>query len=171
MSGHTRRNIASRGRPVSSPTFSYGSGGPPCSAMTALIVSTTRRTLSVSVPSRSHRTARRCGAPLAAATARGPGHDRLGDGQHDLLRDAAIARLLTHAHKGRELVVERIDVLETRVDDLEAQIRERVTLGQALEHHLADPSRWDLRRAALLDVRLEIIDEPIDLLAGEPFRG
>src|SRR6266550_847954 len=135
MSGHARRNIASSGRPVSSPTFSYGSSGPPCAAMTAFIVSTTRRTLSVSVPSRSQRTARRCGL-LAAATARWPGHDRLGDRQHDLLRDAAIARLLTDAHERGELVVERVDVLETRVHDLEAEVRERVALGQALEHHL-----------------------------------
>src|SRR6058998_638153 len=120
MSGQTRRNIASSGSPVSSPTFSSGSTGPPCAAMTQFIVSTTRRTLSVSVPSRSHRTARRCGGLLAAATARRPG-----DGQRDLLRHAAIARLLADAHKRGELVIQRVDVLETRVDDLEAEIRER----------------------------------------------
>src|SRR5438552_3273960 len=128
------------------------------------------RTLSVSVPSRSQRTARRCGGFLAAATARGPGHDRLGDRQRDLLRDAAIARLLTDAHEGRELVVERVYVLETRVHDLEAEVRQRVTLCQAVQHHLADTSRCDLGCSALLHIPFEIIDEPIDFLAGERFR-
>src|SRR5256884_5436000 len=167
MSGHASRNIASSGSPVSSPTFSYGSGGPSCAAITAFSVSTTRRTLSVSVPSRSQRTARMRGGSLAAATARGPDHDRLGDGQHDLLGDAAIARLLADPHEGRELVVERVDVLETRVDDLEAEIREGVALGKALEHHLADPSRGNLRGAALFDASLQVVDESIDVLAGE----
>src|SRR5437773_10551594 len=102
MSGHKSRNIASSGRPVSSPSFSYGSRGPPCAAMTEFIVSTTRRTLSVSVPSRSQRTARRC---LAAATARRTGDNGLGDGERDLLSDAAIARLLANAHERRQLVV------------------------------------------------------------------
>src|SRR6266566_1794095 len=138
MSGHKSRNIASSGRPVSSPTFSYGSRGPPCAAMTQFIVSTTRRTLSVSVPSRSQRTAR---SGLAATAARRAGDNRLGDGQRDLLRDPAIACFLADAHERCELVIQRVDVLEARVDDLEAEIRERVAL-----------------------------DEAIDLVAGEAFR-
>src|ERR1700675_2321832 len=154
MSGHANRNIASSGRPMSSPTFSYGSKGPPCAAMTEFIVSTTRRTLSVSVPSRSQRTARRCGGLLAATAARWAGDNRLADGQGDLLGDAAIARLLANAHKRCELVVERVNVLDTRVDDLEAEIRQRVALGEALEHHFADPPRRDLGRPALSHARL-----------------
>src|SRR6267378_5154582 len=170
MSGHASRNIASSGRPVSSPTFSYGSGGPPCAAITEFIVSTTRRTLSVSVPSRSQRTARRCGGLLAATAARRAGDNGLGDGQRDLLRDAAIARLLTNAHERSELVVESVEVFEARVHDLEAQVRERVALGEALEHHLADPSRRDLGCPALPDASLQRVDEPIDVLAGKCFR-
>src|SRR2546425_1144420 len=84
--------MASSGRPVSSPTFSYGSSGPPCVAMTAFIVSTTRRTLSVSVPSRSQRTAR-SGGPLAAATARG----RLRCGLPDRARELPAVELLAAA--------------------------------------------------------------------------
>src|SRR2546427_12640615 len=99
--------MASSGRPVSSPTFSYGSSGPPCVAMTAFIVSTTRRTLSVSVPSRSQRTAR-SGGPLAAATARGPGDDRLGDGQGDLFGDSAGASHPAKSAQGAELVLARV---------------------------------------------------------------
>src|SRR6266550_7668528 len=167
MSGHRSRNIASSGRPVSSPTFSYGSDGPPCAAMTQFIVSTTRRTLSVSVPSRSQRTAR---SGLAATAARRAGDNRLGDGQRDLLRDPAIACFLADAHERCELVIQRVDVLEARVDDLEAEIRERVALGEALEHHLADPSRRNLGRTALPHARLELVDEAIDLVAGEAFR-
>src|SRR5438093_13054922 len=170
MSGQTRRNIASSGSPVSSPTFSSGSTGPPCAAMTQFIVSTTRRTLSVSVPSRSQRTARSCGGLLAAATARRPGDDRLGDGERDLLRDAAIARLLANAHERGELVIQRVDVLETRVDDLEAEIRERVALGEALEDHLPDPSRRDLGCAALPDAPLELICEAVDLFTRKALR-
>src|SRR5439155_18578994 len=164
ISGHASRNMASRGRPVSSPTFSYGSGGPPCAAMIAFIVSTPRRTLSVSVPSRSPRTAR-SGGPLAAATTRGPGDDRLGDGERDLLGDAAIASHLANAHEGGELVVERVDVFEPRVHDLEAEIRERVTFREPLEDHLADPSGRDLGCATLPDRGLELVDEAIDLFA------
>src|SRR5438034_1490838 len=186
MSGHRSRNIASSGRPVSSPTFSYGSRGPPCAAMTEFIVSTTRRTLSVSVPSRSQRTARRDlpeasrergfdvkaerARVLSPATARRTGDNGLGDGQRDLLSDAAIARLLANAHERRQLVVERVGVLESRVDDLEAEVRQRVALCEALEHHLADPPRRDLGRPALPDASLELVDEPVDLLGGQPFR-
>src|SRR6185503_16665736 len=112
MSGHARRNIASSGWPVSSPTLSYASGGPPCAAMTAFIVSTTRRTLSVSVPSRSQRTAR---SLLPATATLWPGDSRLGD-QRDLLGDAAIARLLPDPHERRELVVQGVNVLDTRVN-------------------------------------------------------
>src|SRR2546430_17683990 len=107
MSGHRSRNIASSGRPVSSPTFSYASDGPPCAAMTQFIVSTTRRTLSVSVPSRSQRTARMRLAATAARWARDSG---LGDGQRDLLRDAAIARLLPDAYERCGVGVEAGDV-------------------------------------------------------------
>src|SRR5438874_9720612 len=161
--------MASSGRPVSSPTFSYGRSGPPCVAITAFIVSTTRRTLSVSVPSRSQRTAR-SGGPLAAATARGPGDDRLGDGQGDLFGDSAIASHLANAHEGRELVVERVEVFQPRVDDLEAEIRQRVAFREALEHHLADPSGRDLRCATLPDRGLELVDEAIDLFARQRLR-
>src|SRR2546423_12785875 len=128
MSGHASRNMASSGRPMRSPTLSYGSGGPSCAAMTEFIASTTRRTLSVSVPSRSQRTARRF--RLAAATARlARDHGLGGDGENDLLRDAPIARLLANPHEGRELVVQRVEILDARVDDLEAEGRERVALG------------------------------------------
>src|SRR2546427_7540079 len=161
--------MASSGRPVSSPTFSYGSSGPPCVAMTAFIVSTTRRTLSVSVPSRSQRTAR-SGGPLAAATARGPGDDRLGDGQGDLFGDSAIASHLANAHEGRKLVVERVDVFQPRVHDLEAEIRQRVAFREALEDHLADPSGRDLGCATLPDRGLELVDEAIDLFARQRLR-
>src|SRR5882762_993097 len=137
MSGHANRNIASRGRPVSSPTFSYASEGPPCAVMTEFIVSTTRCTLSVRVPSRSQRTARRGLSPTAAGRA---GGDGLADGQSDLLGDAAIARLLSDTDQGGELVVESVDVLDAGVHDLEAEIREWVALGETLEHHLTDPS-------------------------------
>src|SRR5438874_9907101 len=168
MSGHASRNMASSGRPMSSPTLSYGSRGPSCAAMTEFMVSTTRRTLSVSVPSRSQRTARRF--PLAAATARLASDHGLGaDGQHDLLRDATIAGLLANAHEGRELVVQRVKVLDARVDDLEAEVREGVALGKTLEHHLADPPRRDLGRAALPDARLELVDEAVDLFGGQAF--
>src|SRR5439155_301669 len=101
----------------------------PASATTAFIVSTTRRTVSVSVPSRSQRTAR---SWLAATAALRPRDNGLGDGQRDLLRDTAIARLLADAHERGELVIQRVDVLETRVDDLEAEIRERVALGESM---------------------------------------
>src|SRR5437660_1916491 len=137
--------------------------------MTAFIVSRTRRTLSVSVPSRSHRTAR-SGGPLAAATARGPGDDRLGDGQGDLLGDAAIASHLANPHQGRELVIQRVDVFEPRIHDLETQVRERVAFREALEDHLTDPSRGDLGRAALPDRGLELVDEAIDLFGRQRLR-
>src|SRR5437867_4802597 len=102
--------------------------------------------------------------PPTAGRSRG---NDLRDGQHDLLRDAPIASLLPDAHQRGELVVERIDVLDARVDDLEAEIRERVALGEPLEDHFADPPGRDLGCAALPDARLEVVDEPIDLLAGE----
>src|SRR5437762_1262446 len=94
------------------------------------------------------------------------GGAQLAPGAHALLGDAAIARLLADTHEGRELVIERVDVLDARVHDLEAEIRERVALGEPLEHHLADPSGWDLGHAALPDARLELVDEPIDLVGG-----
>src|SRR6266545_4999820 len=57
-SGHAIRKISSSGNPVIAPTLSKASGDPPCASMTRFAVSTTKRTLSVSVPSRSHKTAR-----------------------------------------------------------------------------------------------------------------
>src|SRR5438093_3013365 len=138
--------------------------------MTQFIVSTTSGTLYVSVPSGSHRTARSCGGLLSAPAARRTGDNGLGDGQSDLLRDAAIARLLADAHERGELVIQRVDVLETRVDDLEAEIRERVALREALEDHLADPSGRDLGCPTLPDAPLELVDEAIDLFSGEALR-
>src|SRR5438477_13173943 len=179
ISGRTDR---SRCGPHRSPRGCHGRRGPPRPSMPGFGPTgprtasrsrrevRTSRTLSVSVPSRSQRPARRCGGFLAAATARGAGDDRLGDRQRDLLRDAAIARLLTDAHEGRELVVERVYILETRIHDLEAEVRQRVTLCQAVQHHLADTSRCDLGCSALLHIPFEIIDEPVDFLAGERFR-
>ena len=46
----------------------------------------------------------------------------------------------------------------------------RVAAIQALEHHLPDPARWDLGRPALPDASLELVDELVDLLGGQPFR-
>jgi len=63
----------------------------------------------VSEPSRTGRAVARVLSPTAARRA---GDNGLGDGEGDLLRDAAIARLLPDAHEGGELVVERIDVLD-----------------------------------------------------------
>src|SRR4029077_18632156 len=138
--------------------------------MTEFIVSTTRRTLSVSVPSRSQRTARRCGL-LAATAARRADDNGLRDRQGDLLRDAAIARFLADPYERCELVVERVDVFDARVDDLEAEIREGIALGETLEDHLTDPPRCDLGRAALSDPCFELVDELLDLLGGQALRG
>src|SRR3989442_4733871 len=102
-------------------------------------------------------------SPTAALLPRG---DRLRDGQRDLLRDAAIARFLADAHERCQLVVKRIDVLDGRIDDLEAEIREGVAFGEPLEHHLADPSRRDLGCAALPDACLELADDPAELTAA-----
>src|SRR2546423_957532 len=136
-SGHARRRIADSGSPVIAPTLSKSSGVPPCAAITRFAVSTTKRTLSVSVPSRSQRTARRRGPWSAATTARGRGDGRL-DRKLGLLRDLPVTRLLTYADEALELVVQRVGVLEIRVDDLEAQVTHGVLLGEPVKHHLAD---------------------------------
>src|SRR2546423_4510271 len=144
--------------------------GPPCAAMTVFILSTTSCTLSVSVPSRSQRTAptrgRRSG--LAAAAAR-RGANGLGDRERDLLGDAAIARLLAPSHQRRELVVEGVDVRGTRIHDLEAQIAQRIALGESLEDHLTDSLRRDLGETALPEAGLEIFDQAADLIGAERF--
>src|SRR5512132_4011980 len=105
--------MSSSGRPVIAPTRSKSSAAPPCASMTRLAVSTTKRTLSVSVPSRSQRTARRRGAASATAAS---GRDRSGrfDREHGLLGDLAVAELLAFADERFELVVEGLGVLETR---------------------------------------------------------
>ena len=59
---------------------------------------------------------------LSPTAARRAGDNGLGDGQRDLLRDASIACLLADAHERRELLIQRVDVLEARVDDLEAKV-------------------------------------------------
>src|SRR5947207_7861282 len=104
-SGQARRKIARSGRPVIAPTRSKSRAVPPCASITRFAVSTTKRTLSVSVPSRSHSTARTRGAVLATAAARGGGHGCL-DREDGLLRDPAIAGILTQADQAFELVVE-----------------------------------------------------------------
>src|SRR5438445_8223973 len=170
--GHASRKIASSGSPLIAPTRANSSAGPPWLVITMFAVSTTKRTLSVSVPSRSQRTARRAGpgsVVLAAALARGNG-DGL-DRQGDLLGDAAVAGLLASAHERRELVVEGVDVLEPRVDDLEPQVPERIALREPFEDKLTDPLGRHLRDAALAERRLELIDEPVDLVGGERFGG
>src|SRR2546427_6879242 len=58
-------------------------------------------------------------AGLAAAAARAGGGL---DEKRDLLRHASVARFLADADERRELVVQRVDVLEMRVHDLEPQI-------------------------------------------------
>src|SRR5512140_3045998 len=138
--------------------------------MTRFAVSITKRTLSVSVPSRSQSTARTRGAASATAAAL-DGRRGRGDREHRLLGDTPVARFLPPADERLELVVQRIGVLETGVHDLESQVAHGVELGEPLEHHLADPERGDLRRAALLDRRLDVVDEPVDRLGHQLLRG
>src|ERR1700704_3703403 len=141
--------MASSGRPVMPPTVSCSSAVPPCASMTRFAVSTTKRTLSVSVPSRSQRTARTVtlaplampGAGSASAAAARRGDDRGLDRQRRLLRELAVARLLSEANERLELVVEGVGVLQTRIDDLESQIAHRIRFSEAFEDHLADPLR------------------------------
>src|SRR5437867_1526796 len=180
------RKISSSGNPVIAPTLSNASGDPPCASMTRFAVSTTNRTLSVSVPSRSQRTARTvmpqlaseaprvlprrcCQSESASATT---ARDRDGglDRQRRLFGEAAIAGLSATSHKRLELVVERIRVLETRVDDLESQVAHRIGLRETLEHHLADPLRSDLGGTALTDRRLEVVDQAVDRVGSELLR-
>src|SRR6267378_1567768 len=171
-SGHARRKMSSSGRPVIAPTLSNASAVPPCAAMTRFAVSTTKRTLSVSVPSRSQRTARRVTSSRPSAFAAPPGRDDRGlDGQRGLLGKPAIAKLLAMPHEILELVVKRIGVLQTRVDDLEAQVAHRIGLGEAFEDHLADALRPDLGRSALADRRFDVVDEPVDRVWRELLRG
>src|SRR5712692_10504963 len=102
--------------------------------MTRFAVSTTKRTLSVSVPSRSHRTARRvtpgtssvaprvlprlallAASPAARLRASASPPGRCDDGRLDrqrrLLGELAIARLLSPTEERFELVVERVGIL------------------------------------------------------------
>src|SRR5947199_2199177 len=105
------RKISSSGNPVIAPTLSNASGDPPCASITRFAVSTTKRTLSVSVPSRSHSTApMRAGRLTTAAARRENGSSGL-DREHGLLRDAAIARVLPEPHETLELVVQLVRVL------------------------------------------------------------
>src|SRR5437867_3192053 len=69
-SGHAMRKISSSGSPVIAPTLSNASADPPCASITRFAVSTTKRTLSVSVPSRSQRTARSVMPQLASEAPR-----------------------------------------------------------------------------------------------------
>src|SRR3954471_11196531 len=147
MSGHASAKIALSGNPVIEPTRSKSSALPPCVSMTRFAVSTTKRTLSVSVPSRSQSTARMRGRASATAAARRSGGSGL-DPEHGLLRDAAVACLLAPAHERLELVVQGLGVLQTGVDDLEAQVAHRIAFRETLQHHLADPLRCDFGRAA-----------------------
>src|SRR5437867_10864661 len=141
-SGQAMRKISSSGNPVIAPTLSNASGDPPCASMTRFAVSTTKRTLSVSVPSRSQRTARtvmpqlaseaprvlprrRCQSESASATTARDCDCGL-DRERGLLGELAIARLLATAQQRLELVIEGIRVLETRVDDLEPQVAHRI---------------------------------------------
>src|SRR5439155_10897705 len=137
----------------------------------------TKRTLSVSVPSRSQRSARTGEAPRrsrgvasAPAASRGASCGGL-DQQHRLLGDATVARFLSQPDESLELVVQRVGVLQARVHDLEAQVAHRIGLREALEHHLTDALRSDLRRAALLDRRFEVLDEAFDRVRRQLFRG
>src|SRR5919204_68683 len=157
MSGQASAKIADSGSPVIDPTRSKSSAAPPCASITRFAVSTTKRTLSVSVPSRSQRTARTRGVLATATAGRCRGHRF--DGKCRLLRHTTVARFLPQTYETLELVVERVGVLETGVHDLEAQVAHRLRLGEPLEHHLTDALRLDLGRAALLDGRLDVIDE------------
>src|SRR3954462_9346843 len=106
MSGHASAKIALSGNPVMEPTRSKSSALPPCVSMTRFAVSTTKRTLSVSVPSRSQSTARMRGRASATAAGGGAGDDGL-HREHRLLGDLAVARLLALAKEELELVVQR----------------------------------------------------------------
>src|ERR671935_2176684 len=133
MSGQASAKIADSGSPVIDPTRSKSRLVPPCASITRFAVSTTKRTLSVSVPSRSQRTARTRDV-LATATARGRCGYRF-DRKCRLFRDATVARFLPQSHEALELVVERIGVLQTGVHDLEAQVAHGLGFGEPLEHH------------------------------------
>src|SRR5947208_4398823 len=92
---------------------------------------------------------------LAAAAARAVGGE-LGE-KRDLLRHASVTRFLADADERRELLVQRVDVLEMRIHDLEPQIAERIPLRETLEHHLPDTLRGNLGDAALPHRSLEVI--------------
>ena len=64
----------------------------------------------------------------------------------------------------------RVEILEMRVHDLEPQIAERIALRETLEHHLPDPLRGNLGDAALPHRGLEIVDQPVGVLATERLR-
>ena len=105
----------------------------------------------------------------ATASARGASGSGL-DPEHCLLRDPAVACLLTPADERLELVVQRFGVLQARVHDLEAEVAHRIALSEPLEHHLADALRGHLRRAALLDRRFKVVDETLDVVWEERLR-
>src|SRR5919201_4237259 len=111
MSGHASAKIADSGKPVIDPTRSNSRLVPPCASITRFAVSTTKRTLSVSVPSRSQRTARTRDV-LATATAGRYGGHRF-DRKRRLLRDTTVARFLPQTHETLELVVEGVCVLQS----------------------------------------------------------
>src|SRR5207237_102379 len=106
---------------------------------------------------------------LAAAATRDRG-ERLLDRKGDLLGHASVPRILAPAHERSKLVVKSVEVLDARVHDLEPQIRQRVALRKPLEDHLADTLRRDLRYAASAKLRLDGVDQPVDVLRAEPAR-
>src|SRR5207249_8730159 len=111
-------------------------------------------------------------AALAKSAASPPhaGGRRLDDGQRGLLGELAIARLLSLAEQRLELVVERVGILQARVHDLEAYVAHRIGFRETFEDHLTDPLRSDLRRSALTDRRLDVVDQPVDRAGSELFR-
>src|SRR5439155_1326467 len=127
----TSAKTLASGSPVIEPTRSKSSVVPPCASMTRFAVSTTKRTLSVRVPSRSQRTARTGEAPrtprgVASATAASRGASCGGlDRQHRLLSDATATRFLALARRealaarvARPSTADRLAVLRlARIDD------------------------------------------------------
>src|SRR5438477_1072276 len=156
--------------------FSSNGSMPMRPAAIALRMSRSERTTSsqyagtvVSVLPEEDGADQRRGVALAAA-ATGRGANRLRDRKRDLLCDAAVAHLLTQSDERRKLVVQGIDIRGPRIHDLEPQVAQRIALSQPLEDHLPDPLRRDLGETALPEARLEVLDEPADLVWGERLR-
>src|SRR5256885_2758911 len=175
-SGQTILKMSSRGRPVIRPTTSNSSAAPPRRVMTWFAVSTTKRTLSVSVPSRSQQTSwngpgLRSGSALALAGAGADRDRRHLDRKLGLLGDLAVTRHLAAPIQRGELVAERREVVELRVDDAEPDVAHRVDVGETLEDHLADPLRAHFRHPALPEGGLDVVDERAELLGREALRG